>query len=249
MKINLCLLFCLLILAINRCASHYSPGFIAGENKIADRASYLKDISSQLQQQWPNNRTINVVCHGHSVPAGYFKTPDVNTFEAYPHLLHQRLKKRFPYAVVNVIVSAIGGENSESGAKRFEKDVLSLNPDIITIDYALNDRSIGLEKAKKAWTSMIELAKLKGIKIILLTPTADESAHLDETNDPLNLHAEQIKLLAKKYQVGLADSYTAFKQYVQDGGDLNDLMSHVNHPNRKGHELVVEELLKWFSIE
>ena len=93
---------------------------------------------------------------------------------------------------------------------------------------------------------MIELAKLKGIKIILLTPTADKRAQLDDPNDPLNFHAKQIRQLAKKYQIGLVDSYDLFKQYVKDGGDLNDLMSQVNHPNTEGHELVANELLQWF---
>ncbi len=247
MKIKLIVLCCFLFLIFNSCVFHQSKGLIEKENRIADKSSYLKYITSLLQKKWPNNRTINIVCHGHSVPAGYFKTPLVNTFEAYPHLLHKELKKRFPFAVINVIVTAIGGENSESGAKRFEKDVLSINPDIITIDYALNDRGIGMEKAKKAWIAMIELAKLKSIKVTLLTPTPDKRAKLDDPNDPLNLHAEQIRQLAKEYQAGLIDSYAMFKQYVTEGGDLNDLMSQVNHPNRKGHELVVKELLKWFS--
>ena len=247
MKIKFTLLFYCVLLAILGCATQGSKTLSKNEIKIADKSSYLKEIFSLLQQKWPENRTINIVCHGHSVPAGYFKTPLVNTFEAYPHLLHEGLKKQFPYAVINVIVTAIGGENSESGAKRFEKDVLSYKPDVIIIDYALNDRGIGLKKANKAWTSMIELAKLKGIKIILLTPTADKRAQLDDPNDPLNLHAKQIRQLAKEYQVGLVDSYALFKQYVKDGGDLNDLMSQVNHPNRKGHELVVKELLQWFT--
>ena len=246
MKIKFAFLFCCVLLIIFGCAFQGSNVFSNNEIKIADRTSYLKEITSLLQQKWPDNRTINIVCHGHSVPAGYFKTPLVNTFVAYPHLLHKELKKNFPYAVVNVIVTAIGGENSESGAKRFEKDVLSLNPDVITIDYVLNDRGIGLERAKKAWTSMIELANLKGIKIILLTPTADKRAIIDDPNDRLNLHAEQVRQLAKKYQIGLVDSYAAFKQYVLKGGDLNDLMSQVNHPNRKGHGLVVKKLLQWF---
>ena len=247
MKIKLTFAFCCVFLAILCCATHGPNTLSNNEIKIADKSSYLKKISSLLEQKWPENRTINIVCHGHSVPAGYFKTPLVNTFEAYPHLLHKELKKQFPYAVINVIVTAIGGENSVSGAKRFENDVLACKPDVITIDYALNDRGIGLKKAKKAWTSMIKLAKSKGIKIILLTPTADKRTQLDDPNDSLNLHAAQIRQLAKKYQVGLVDSYAMFKQYVKDGGDLNDLMSQVNHPNRKGHELVVKELLQWFS--
>ena len=95
-------------------------------------------------------------------------------------------------------MTAIGSESSDHGAQRFEKDVLSHNPDIITIDYALNDRRIGLDKAKASWSSMIELSKAKGIKVILLTPTADMSSKLDNPDDPLNKHAEQIRGLAKQ---------------------------------------------------
>jgi hypothetical protein len=213
---------------------------------IADKSTYLENITSLLKQEWPDNRTINIVCHGHSVPAGYFKTPDVNTFNAYPHLLHKALKDRYPYAVLNVIVTAIGGENSEKGAERFEKDVLSCHADLILIDYALNDRGMGLARAKVAWKSMIEKAISKGSKIILLTPTADKRANYDDPEEPLLLHAKQIRELAKEYGVGMADSYAAFERYLKEGGKLDEIMSQVNHPNRKGHELVVKELLHWF---
>ncbi|MBQ9116239.1 MAG: SGNH/GDSL hydrolase family protein, partial [Clostridia bacterium] len=70
---------------------------------------YLNPVLDELSARWPSNRVINVVCHGHSVPAGYFATPFVNTFSAYPHLLHRMIKERFPFATVNVIVTAIGG--------------------------------------------------------------------------------------------------------------------------------------------
>jgi len=213
---------------------------------IAHKKTYLTGVTALLKKQWPGNRSVNVVCHGHSVPAGYFKTPVVDTFNAYPHLLHKGLKDRFPYAVINVIVTAIGGETSESGAARFEKDVLSHNPDVVTIDYALNDRGMGLEKAKACWVSMIGKAKAKGIKVILLTPTADMGARWDDPNDPLNKHAGQIRALAKEHHVGLVDSLAAFQDYVKGGGQLQDLMSQGNHPNRKGHDLVARGLLEWF---
>lgn len=38
---------------------------------------YLHTVTAELSRQWPQNRTVNVVCHGHSVPAGYFRTPGV----------------------------------------------------------------------------------------------------------------------------------------------------------------------------
>ena len=220
---------------------------LAGDvSGTADRKTYLADITATLQKQWPENRIVNIVCHGHSVPAGYFKTPVVDTFNAYPHLLHQELKRRFPWAVINVIVTAIGGENSEAGAARFERDVLSLRPDAVAIDYGLNDRPIGTARAKIALVSMIRKAQKKNVKIILLTPTADSEAKLDDPNDPLNQQAELIRALAGEYHLGLVDSLAAFRHYVKNKGPLPDLMSQVNHPNRHGHELVAGQMLLWF---
>jgi len=212
------------------------------------KRKYLESICSILRTHWPKNRTLNVVCHGHSVPSGYFATPFVDTFNAYPHLLHRGLKERFPYAVCNVIVTAIGGENSQSGADRFADEVLCHRPDLITIDYGLNDRGLGLEKAEAAWSRMIESALVVGAKVILLTPTPDMTQHLDYEGNDRNLlvqHAEQIRALAAKYSVGLADSFQACLDHASRH-DLLDLLSWSNHPNRKGHELVTREILRWF---
>ena len=130
---------------------------------IADRKTYLADVAAILRKHWKDNRTVNIVCHGHSVPSGYFATPFVDTFNAYPHLLHLGLKHRFPYAVINVIVTAIGGENAELGARRFENEVLCHRPDVVTIDYSLNDRGLGLERARAAWETMLAAAQTRGV--------------------------------------------------------------------------------------
>jgi acyl-CoA thioesterase-1 len=212
---------------------------------FAAPAIYLSNVGAELTRRWPTNRTVNIVCHGHSVPAGYGRG-EVRSLDAYPHLLRAGLSERFPQAVINVIVTAIGGEQSEKGAARFEAEILPLRPDVVTIDYALNDRSIGLERAEKAWRKMIETCIAKNIPVILFTPTADTKANLDDPNDPLNQHAEQIRQLAAEYRVGLVDSLAQFKQFEAAGGDLKTVMAQNNHPNRKGHELVAPELLKWF---
>ena len=219
---------------------------LQAENQLASCTNYLHEIVAQLELKWPKNRTVNIVCHGHSVPAGYAKTPLVDPFSAYPDRLHHALKERFPYAVINVIVTGIGGENSVRGEKRFADEVLTHRPDVVLIDYALNDRGIGLAKAKAAWESMIQKALAANVKVILLTPTADSTAKLDDPNDPLNQHAEQIRKLAAQYQVGLVDSLAAFKAETARGVPLNDLLAQKNHPNARGHALVVNELIKWF---
>lgn len=217
---------------------------------IPAKADYLASTVIELMKTWPGNRTINIVCHGHSVPSGYFATPFVDSLNAYPHQLLVGLKQRFPYAVINVITTGIGGENSETGAVRFAEEVLCHRPDVVTLDYALNDRSIGLERARAAWIKMIEATIATGKKIILLTPTTDwtqRPTYSGGDRAALPEHATQIRALAAEYGVGLADAFLAHQSYTASG-DLNDLLSWKNHPNRLGHELVAQELMRWFPV-
>lgn len=208
---------------------------------------YLDPVLDEMARHWPNNRAVNIVCHGHSVPAGYFATPYVDPFGAYPHLLHRLVKERFPFAVTNVIVTAIGGEHSAQGAARFASEVLCHRPDVLTIDYGLNDRAIGLEAARTAWESMIEQALAQNVKVILCTPTWDRGYYTQDAGwEALHLHARQIRQLAEKYDLGLADSFESFQKAVSCEGDLAGLLSHVNHPTREGHMLVAREIGKYF---
>ncbi len=212
----------------------------------ANPTTYLTDIKTELTKQWPKNRSITLVFHGHSVPSGYFKTPVVNTLGAYPHLLLKRIKDKYPNAVVNVIVTAIGGEQSEQGAARFLTEVLIHKPDVLLIDYALNDRRLGLERAKKAWQTMIEQAQQAGAKVILLTPSPDLKVDMSNPDNELNQHANQIRQLADRYQTGLVDSYQLFDARRIQGDTLSRYMSQGNHPNEAGHTLIADELVKWF---
>ncbi|MCC6414683.1 MAG: SGNH/GDSL hydrolase family protein [Opitutaceae bacterium] len=195
---------------------------------------------------WPHNRTLNVVCHGHSVPAGYFQTPEISTHESYPHRLHVALAKKYSHTVINVIVTAIGGETSEKGAARFAREVLTHRPDVITIDYALNDRGDGLARAQRAWSAMIAQAQAVRVPVILLTPTPDQAASLNDPADPLVQHAYQVRALAAEFGTGLADSFAVFREKVGAGARLVELMSSGNHPNGAGHALVSAELMRWF---
>ena len=217
---------------------------------LAEKKMYLANLVNLLKKQWPENRTVNIVCHGHSVPAGYFATPFVDTFNAYPHILHRKLKERVPLAVINVIVTAIGGENSISGAKRFSQDVLCHKPDLVLIDYGLNDRTADASSVQNAWTSMVRQAKENNVAVMLLTPTWDFSV-VDPQQDYgklLKKQAEIIRTIASEEEVAFADSYTAFEKAVSNGVSLETLMSWINHPSRKGHEIVVDEILAWFPF-
>jgi acyl-CoA thioesterase I len=213
---------------------------------IQEKEEYLSAIKAELQKEWPKNRTINLVFHGHSVPSGYFVTPDVRPLQSYPFLLLRDVKKIYPNAVINIILTCIGGENSEQGVKRFKKQVLNHKPDVLFIDYALNDTGIGAEASRKSWELMIKAAVKKNIKVVLLTATPDQRVDLLIEGTDLQIICNQVVELSKEYQVGLVDNYTLFQKIISSGEKVTAYMSQVNHPNEKGHQLIVDGIMKYF---
>ncbi len=167
-----------------------------------EKDNYLETIKAELIKEWPKNRTINLVFHGHSVPSGYFVTPDVKPLRSYSFLLLKELKKIYSLAVAAASL--------------------------------------------KAWEYMIKAALKKNIKIILLTATPDQRVDLLSKETDLQKICNQVIELSKQYQTGLVDKYTVFQQLISSGGKITNYMSQVNHPNEKGHQLVVDGMMKYF---
>ncbi|GGD03665.1 hypothetical protein GCM10011368_01890 [Hyunsoonleella pacifica] len=209
---------------------------------------YLDSLKKELKVKWPKNRTINLVFHGHSVPTGYTTRGVLDRLNSYPYRTLKKVNDFYPYSVVNTITTSIGGEQAEQGAKRFKEDVLNHKPDVLFIDYGLNDRSIGLERAKVAWEQMIQEALEYGTKVILLTPTPDLKEDITSNETPLAQHSSQIRALAKKYKIGLVDSYALFKALAEIQ-PLKGYMSQNNHINQKGHQFVADAIFEYFKIQ
>ncbi|MCJ1702329.1 SGNH/GDSL hydrolase family protein [Rathayibacter sp. VKM Ac-2926] len=206
----------------------------------------LAAVIAALELTWPGNRAVNLVFHGHSVPAGYFATPLIDRRASYPHVVAGRLAERHPHAVLNAIVTAVGGEHSESGARRMG-EVLGHRPDVVVLDYALNDRAIGLDRAGRAWESMIDSVLGAGAVPVLVTPSPDLTADPTDPADELVRHAEQIRGLAERDGVLLADPFRVFLGLHERGEPLAGLMSQVNHPNGRGHAIIAAEILALFA--
>ncbi|MCU4157762.1 SGNH/GDSL hydrolase family protein [Carboxylicivirga sp. A043] len=238
----------------------YSLLLFASVNALAQAdESYLRNIRDEFKIKWPNNRTINLVFHGHSVPTGYYTAGNVYKLGAYPHYTLEQIKGKYPYAVVNSITTSIGGEQAERGETRFANEVLTMRPDVLFIDYALNDRGIGLERAKVAWQKMIDAAlghtftdrdgNVHGVKVFLLTPTPDTNEDILSDEAPLAQHAAQIRQLAIDNNVGLIDSYAIFKELVEKGESLSPYMAQNNHVNATGHQLVANKIAELFLMD
>jgi acyl-CoA thioesterase I len=215
---------------------------------IGEDSNYLTALKLELQKSWPKNRIINLVFHGHSVPSGYLVTPVIDVKNAYPQAVLAGIAAMYPTATINSIRTCIGGENSTGGAKRFDTDVLGAKPDVLFIDYGLNDRGMGPDKARVNLEEMISKAKKLEIKIFLLTPTPDLNEDIKSSNAPLQKMSAMIRDVANKNDIGLIDSYKIFKDLAINGQDLQQYMAQNNHINAAGHKLVADEIVRVFKL-
>lgn len=206
-------------------------------------------LAAELEKSWPHNRTVHLVFHGHSVPAGYHRTPVVKPFDSYPLMAVQRIQQARPHAVINAIVTAIGGEDSVKGAARFEKDVLSLRPDLVFIDYALNDRRQPVDAVEKAWRSMARAARARGVPVVFLTPTGADGVKIGTPDEPLEIRAALIRRIAAEEGVLLADVWAAWQAELKRGTKQDSLLSQGNHPNRRGHDIAARTIARLFGVK
>ena len=90
--------------------------------------------------------------------------------------------------------------------------MLNLKPDVLFIDYSLNDVSQNLEDTRIAWSLMIDKALKQKVKIILVTPSPDQRENILDLNNRLVIHARQVESLSKEFQIGLANVMPFFQQ-------------------------------------
>lgn len=75
-------------------------------------------------------------------------------------------------ASIEVINAGVGGDSTRQGVARFDRDVMSRNPDCVILLFGTNDRlnsynMVPLDQFKKNLLSMIEQLQNKNIKVIL----------------------------------------------------------------------------------
>jgi acyl-CoA thioesterase-1 len=177
----------------------------------------------------PVPRAPVIVCFGDSITAGYGIAPG----QAWPDDLQADLDQRgFRYKVVNAGVS---GNTSKDGVNRM-KDVLSLHPAIVIVEFGGNDglRGLPIADTRRNLDTIVSTLVHSGSKVILAGITLPPNYG----SDYIKPFDETYRLIASRYHVPLlpmlyANVYTVTDAIQQDGV----------HPTAKGAQLLTENFL------
>lgn len=235
----------------------------------------LEKLNSR-QKAFVNHRPVLIACIGDSVTHGCFEVflneeRHVDTVcrahEAYPALLAAELGKMYPFASPNIINAGVSGDNAVNGLKRLSRDALSFNPDLVIVDFGLNDSMNpdvdgGLERYEKAMRGIFESVLASGAECILLTPNymctyvshnlKDETL-IDIAKDASRVQNDGVLLryvnaarkAAREMNVPVADAYDVWQKLEKAGVDVTKMLSNdINHPSKEAHGIFVRALME-----
>ena len=106
-------------------------------------------------------------------------------------LIKERFVLEYPDTQITCVNAGVGGTNSALGLFRLERDLLSQNPDIVFIEFAVNDYS--LETTGIYMENMIRYVKKRNLPVVLIhTANGDILREYEKGETPSNISDECI---------------------------------------------------------
>ena len=174
---------------------------------------------------------VNVVFLGGSITWGAAATDPQKT--SYRALVSSWLATTFPKAHINSIDAAIGGTGSKLGVFRMDRDVTPYDPDLLIVEFAVNDS----ESPDTAETMEGILRKLHAhnpetaVVILVLGAGGDYSALPTWTSH---------RSLAASYGLPCIDVVSPVQKRMKDGLSTGEFLSDGCHPNDTGYRLYAD---------
>jgi len=151
--------------------------------------------------------------------------------ESYAELAAGWWKDRFPWTVVNYINAGIGATDSYIGVHRVSRDLLSHNPDVVIVEFSVNDTDTEINP--ESYRSLVSriLSHEPAPAVILLFTMERDGTNFQKC------HIETGKL----YDVPVISYADAVFPEIQSGNlRWEDISPDDIHPSGEGHAVIAE---------
>lgn len=194
---------------------------------------------SNTYKKLTQDKKLSIAYLGGSVTWGTGST----TGNSWREIITKWFKEKYPNATINEINAAIGGTGSLYGFQRLRKDVLKREPDLVFIEFAMNDVYENMTKTKAAANIDAIIRKINAynpeIDIILVFITSEGNVNEDYPVKQGHRH------VAEYYGVPYIDIGNALAAEISKTGKPWSYYSgDVVHPNDKGYKIYADEVRK-----
>lgn len=156
----------------------------------------------------------------------------------YAALLAKWLKEKYPNADINYINAGIGATGSLIGVHRLERDVLSYNPDFVTVEFSVNEGDC--DATVEAYDNLIfNIMNYKTSPAVLCIGMVN--------NGGGSAQKSHIKV-AQHYDVPYISYRDAVWQEIEEKRlSWTDLSNDNIHPHDAGHELTAKLVIEYIE--
>ncbi len=204
-------------------------------------AEDLPSAFRKFDERARSGERLSVVFFGGSLTWGaQASDPQLTSYRA---LMAHRLTEHYPEAHFTFWDAAIGGTGSQLGAFRLDRDVLARRPDLVFLDFTVNDGPFSPPDSDRlaSYESLIRRLVQKGIPVVPLIFAVKKDTLPDAPVRPLD---EKHKEIAAAYHLPVGDAVALIRQRVQDGSaqpdELWPLPDDQTHPGDPGYALYAE---------
>lgn len=186
-----------------------------------------------LMKRAANGESLVIGFLGGSITQGSLSsTPET----CYAYLVYEWWKKSFPNAEFSFVNGGIGGTTSHYGGARAWKDVLCYRPDIVTVDFSVNDDA----------NEFFEETYEGTLRRLLAAPSAPAVVVLNNVFYDTGKNAQDYhNRIADHYGIPHVSIKDTIFPDVESGKIVRaDITPDNLHPNDKGHRLVADEICK-----
>lgn len=186
-----------------------------------------------LMKRAANGESLVIGFLGGSITQGSLSSTPKN---CYAYLVYEWWKKSFPNAAFSFVNGGIGGTTSHYGGARAWKDVLCYRPDIVTVDFSVNDDANEFFEETYEGTLRRLLAAPSDPAVVVLN-----NVFYDTGKNAQNYHNR----IADHYGIPHVSIKDTVYSDVESGKIVRaDITPDNLHPNDKGHRLVADEICK-----
>jgi len=161
--------------------------------------------------------------------------------------LAEMLKKKYPSGRVEIINRGIPGDTADGGLYRLRHDVLDHDPDLVFIQFGLNDAFTGVHPGRfeAAVQAMVDGVKSDTeAEILLITSVPVVYERMDEIADEFYTRLEAV---AARENLPIARVHRYWMRKVEEGLEFRSLVqSDQVHPTIEGYRLMAEAIMELF---
>lgn len=212
--------------------------------EISSRSVLVEGDFARFEKVWTRlekGESIRIAVFGGSITQGASASvgaPPGSTGNRWCDRFCEGWRRAFPNAKIDLINAGVGATGSNIGAYRLKRDVLNKNPDVVVVEFSVNDKNTS-ERAASYEGVVRQLLKAPGdIAVILIGMVSKDGQSAQECHGKVAQH----------YNLPFVSYRDAVYPCIESGAiEWSDISPDAVHPNYIGHAYAAALLNRYLA--